>query len=245
MKFLNKNASTILTCIGAVGVVATSVMAAKATPKALSLIEEAKEEKGDELSKWETIQVAGSTYVPTVMSGVATVTCIFGSNILNKRTQAALTSAYVLLDQTHRQYKHKLTELYGEDTNALIKTELAKDSYGEERYDEHEYEDDKQLFYDQYSKRYFRATKETVLSAEYEINRMIITNGGASLNDYYDLLDVPKLEHGNHTGWSACQLLETYWNSWLEFQHIHVDMDDGMECTLIEFMDPFVDFRYY
>ena len=37
--FLKKNGSTILTVVGGIGVVATSVMAVKATPKALYLLE--------------------------------------------------------------------------------------------------------------------------------------------------------------------------------------------------------------
>lgn len=36
--FLKRNASTILTCVGAVGVVATAVTAVQATPKAMKLI---------------------------------------------------------------------------------------------------------------------------------------------------------------------------------------------------------------
>ena len=43
--FVKRNASTILTSVGGVGVVATSVMAVKATPKAIALLEQAKEEK--------------------------------------------------------------------------------------------------------------------------------------------------------------------------------------------------------
>ena len=44
-RFLRKNASTILTCIGGVGVIATTVMAVKATPKAMQLIKAAEEKK--------------------------------------------------------------------------------------------------------------------------------------------------------------------------------------------------------
>ena len=43
--FIKKNSSTILTCVGAVGVVATAVTSVKATPKALSMLEQAREEK--------------------------------------------------------------------------------------------------------------------------------------------------------------------------------------------------------
>lgn len=50
-QFWHRNAATVLTCLGGIGVVATSVMAIKATPKALKKIEEAKQEKGEDLSK--------------------------------------------------------------------------------------------------------------------------------------------------------------------------------------------------
>ena len=44
-RFLSKNSATILTCVGAAGVIATTVTAVKATPKAIKLLEKAKEEK--------------------------------------------------------------------------------------------------------------------------------------------------------------------------------------------------------
>ena len=43
--FFERNSSTILSCIGAVGVVFTSVLTAKAAIKASKLLEEAKEER--------------------------------------------------------------------------------------------------------------------------------------------------------------------------------------------------------
>ena len=87
-RFLKRNASTILTAVGGAGVVATSIMAVKATPKALILLHEAKEEKGDELTLSETIKVAGPVYIPAIITGAATLSCIFGANALNKRQQA-------------------------------------------------------------------------------------------------------------------------------------------------------------
>lgn len=52
-RFVKKNASTILTMIGGTGVVITSVMAVKTTPKALKMLEKAKEEKGEEITNFE------------------------------------------------------------------------------------------------------------------------------------------------------------------------------------------------
>lgn len=244
-RFVKKNSSTILTCAGAVGVVGTAVMAVKATPKALKLIEEAEREKGDELSKWETIQVAAPVYIPSVLIGVGTLTCIFGAHMVNQRTQAALTSAYALLDQTHKEYKKKIKEMYGDEADKKVREELAKDNYDTKTIDEEEYEDGKTLFYDEFSKRYYRVLKETQLRAEYEINKMLSESGGASLNDYYDLLEIDRQDYGEFMGWSAAQMYEMYWDSWLHFHHTKVEMDDGMECWIVDFTEPFIDFEEY
>ena len=48
--FLKRNGSTILTIGGAAGVIATAVVAVKETPKALYLLEQVREEKGEELT---------------------------------------------------------------------------------------------------------------------------------------------------------------------------------------------------
>lgn len=246
-RFVKKNSSTILTVLGAAGVVGTAVMAVKATPKAMELIELTEEEKGDELTKWETIQVAAPTYIPAILLGMGTITCIFGANMVNRSTQAALTSAYALLDQTHKEYKNKVKELYGEDEDKLIRAAVAKDHYDEEdqeEYDE-ECEDGKTLFYDEYSKRYYRVTKETQLRAEYEINKMLSQAGGASLNDYYDLLEIDRQDYGEFMGWSAAQMSEMFWDAWLYFHHTKVDMDDGIECYIVDFTEPFIDYEEY
>lgn len=244
-RFVKKNSSTILTVFGAVGVVGTAVMAVKATPKAMELIEQAEEEKGEELSKWEKVQIAGPTYIPSILIGTGTLACIFGANLMNKRTQAAITSAYALLDQTHKEYKNKVKELYGEDGDKLIRAAVTKDHYEEDDINEDEYEDGKTLFYDEFSKRYYRVTNETQLRAEYEINKMLSEGGGASLNDYYNLLEIDRQDYGEFIGWSAAQMYEMYWDSWLHFRHTKVEMDDGMECWIVDYTEPFIDFEEY
>ena len=235
--FLKRNAPTILTSIGGVGVIATSIMAVKATPKAIRLIEEAKEEKGENLTKAEVIRVAGPVYIPSVITGVATIACIFGANALNKRHQAALMSAYALLDSSYKDYKNKVKDLYGEGADQKVRADVAKDKFKD---DELYHEDDgKQLFYDEYSNRYFRATNETVLRAEYEINRILAEDCYATLNEYYDLLDIPKVDCGGYVGWSSAQMY------WINFRHEKVEIDDGLECYIISITEPLVDFEDY
>lgn len=223
--------------------IATAALAVKATPKALYLIEEAKEEKGDELTKLEVVSVAWKPYIPAVATGASTLICIFGANILNQRNQAALASAYALLDNSYKEYKKKVVELHGEDGELQVRSEIAKDKFKEQ--DVQDEDDGKKLFYDDYSQRYFRATSETVLRAEYEINRMLVEDCYVSLNDLYDLLGLERVDYGEFVGWSAAQMFDMYWTAWVHFFHERIELDDGLECYILRVTDPCVDFEDY
>lgn len=158
--FLKRNASTILTCIGAAGVIATSIAAVKATPKAEMLLREAEEEKGDKLTPLEKIQIAGPAYIPSLLIGASTIACIFGANILSARQQATLMSAYGLLDASYKEYSKKVKELYGEEADNKVKEEVTKEHYTEipETIPE-----GKQLFFDFKTLNYFESTMDEVL----------------------------------------------------------------------------------
>lgn len=125
--FLKRHSSTILTVMGAIGVGATAVIAVKDTPKALRILDEAEQEKGEELTVKEKIITAGPVYIPAIAVGVSTIACIFGANALNKRNQAALMSAYALLDQSYKDYKRKVSDIYGEDADKKIIEEVTKE----------------------------------------------------------------------------------------------------------------------
>lgn len=241
--FVKRNASTILTCIGGAGVVATTVLAVKETPKALTLLENAKEEKSEDLTKFEAVCVAAPAYIPAFLVGVSTIACIFGANALNKRQQASLMSAYALLENSYKEYKSKVIEAYGESADAYVRQEIAKDKYtGDEKTDDN----DSVLFYDELSGRYFQSTTVDVLKAEYEINKKLTNWGGAYLNDFYNLVGLPPTDYGDHLGWSAAGLYEMYWDQWLDFHHEKFVLDDGLEGYIITFsQEPIPGFEDY
>ena len=242
-RFIKRNASTILTCIGGAGVIATSVMAVKATPKALMMVADAEEEKGESLSKWEVVKAAGPAYIPAIVVGASTIACIFGANALNQRQQASLMSAYALLDNSYKEYKNKLIELYGEEEDTRIREEIAKDKYAG---DEAPTDNDKVLFYDEFSGRYFHSTVADILRVELEVNKTLSDWGGLYLNDVYDLLDIPRTNYGDHLGWSAAGMYEMYWSQWLDFDTKKFTLDDGLECYILTFgVEPIPGFEEY
>lgn len=230
---------TILTCVGTIGILGTAVSTARATTKANKLIEEATKTKGEELTKMEFVKVAGPSYITPVLFGVATAACIFGANVLNKRHQAALASAYAFVDASYKEYRNKVIELHGEETDKEIGEAIFKDNHPET-------DSRVCLFYDDYSKRYFESTIEDVQRAEYNFNRDFILKDYAYLNEFYELLDIPEVEDGWKLGWSTASCLEMYWQIWIDFSHVKVTLDDGRECYKVYmFQEPIEDFEDY
>lgn len=223
--------------------IATTVTAIKATPKAIAKLEQAKQEKGEDLTKLEMVQVTAPAYIPTVLIGAATITCMFGANALNKRQQASIMSAYALLDSSYKDYRKKVEDLYGEEVDTHIKKEVAKDKYKEA---DITISKDKELFYDLFSERYFESTIEDVQRAEYRINRNLVMRDYAYLNEFYEEIGLDPIESGDRYGWSTAANMDLYWQSWIDFSHGKMEMDDGLECRIVEMQcEPILDFEDY
>lgn len=146
-------ASKILTFVGAVGVVATAVITAKATPKAIDNVKEAEREKGEELTKKEIVKAAAPAYIPAIITGVATVSCIFSANATNKRYQKHLLAACGLAERAYSQYADKVKTILREDDYQRIKDIEYDDEYEDE---------DEVLFFDYTTLKYFNSKLEKV-----------------------------------------------------------------------------------
>lgn len=152
--FWKRNGGTILACVAAAGTIVTTVLAVKATPKVTTILKKAEEDKGEELTKLEVIKTAAPAYIPAVISGAATIACIFGIDLLSRKQQASIMSAYALLESSYNEYRKKVAEIYGVDADEAIKIEADKDAYAEaEPYTDEE----NQLFLDFNTLEYFEA----------------------------------------------------------------------------------------
>lgn len=202
-------------------------------------------ENSGNLTRMETIGACWRCYVPAAVTGIATIGCIFGANVLNRRQQASLVSAYALASRSLNRYKQKVKELYGEEAHRKVMAALAVEqsekhpiyagtfaattSLGFEEADEEE-----RLFYDAISSRYFQATISQVLQAEYHLNRNFALSGGfITLNDFYDFLGISKTPEGDKIGWMVSDGLY-----WVDFDHQRTVVDDGLngevECWIID-----------
>lgn len=241
---LRRSSPTILTALGIVGVVGTAVTAVRATPKALRLIKAKKDElETDKLTPTELVQTTWRCYIPSALIGVSTITCIVGIGAMDKRNQAALASAYAMLNESYKQYRRAAKKVYGDDADNKIHAEMAKDAmvasidWGYQVYNMNmDPESEQLLFYDFTSKKYFTTTMAAVLNAQYHANRNLAIRGVCSLNEYLSFLGIDGVDKGDEIGWGINHMVEEMDSLWLDFDNQKTTLEDGLECITIDTM---------
>ena len=237
--YLKRKAPTLICIAGSAGVVATGILSAKATPKALMLLNERKELEGRDLTKFEKVIVTAPAYIPTAIAGATTIACIFGANALNMKKQASILSAYALLEGSYKKYRDKVIEMIGEDKDKEIKTSLTNDLYREAKEKNDICRKESSLgevctFFDEYSNRFFEMTMTEVVDAEYQLNREFALHGAASVNEFYSFLGWPETMVGEQLGWT----IDNGDYIWIDFEHELMTNEDGSQYYIISSLFP-------
>ena len=240
-RFLKKNSANILTVTACIGVAGTAILTSKATIKAIYILDTIPDE---ELSKKNIIANTWKCFIPPAIVGIGTIGCIVGSNALNTHMRAQLSKAYNLLSQSYFAYRDQVKEIYGEEGHNKVIDGIMKHKC-ENRYIytqsffsndtlnfDTEDPDKIRTFYDQYSNRYYETTIAKQYEAEYHFNRNYVMGGNLSINDYYDMLGLEKIDGGDSVGFS------TFYDDiyWVDFSHHTVYLDDGMEILTVDFV---------
>lgn len=181
-----KNHSTqILTGLSCVGTVATAIVTAKQAPKAVLLLEQARMDKGDELTWQEKVKATWKCYIPTAACVGASLACGIASNVKSLKTEAALLSAYSLAQDASKVYQDKVVETVGERKERTIRDKA------NQTYLEHSDKDisitntglGDNLMYLKFSGRYIRASREALDRIMYEVRNEINSDGYMSVNE--------------------------------------------------------------
>ena len=229
--FVKRNSSTILTCIGAAGVIATAVTAGFGAIKASKLMDEAREEKGEELTALETVRAVAPAYIPPIAIGISTITCIFGANAFNKRQQASLISAYALLKESYSEYRKTVTDIYGEDADEKVKSVICEKKY--ESFDFKPNDENMRVFYEETYGDFFEASEADVYYALYHFNRNFQLRGYADVAELHEFLGLPVKDSDEVIGWNMDDYYESGLIPWIDFQFIEKTLDDGMSYFIL------------
>ena len=150
---VQKNSPAILMGVGIVGVVASTVLACKATLKADQVIAESDYEINKVHLAHETLDSEkyseedfkrdltivhvkkvvniAKLYGPAALVGVASIGCLIGSHhILNKRN-VGLMAAYALVDESFKTYRKRVVEELGEKKDLAFRHGLKEETITE------------------------------------------------------------------------------------------------------------------
>lgn len=229
---ISKHSPEILTGIGIAGMITTTILAVKATPKAIKLIEAEKRAKHvDALSPVDTVKTVWKCYIPAAMTGVSSIACLIGSNAINAKRNAALTTVYTLSEMARNEYKEKVIETIGEKKERTIKEKVDAERIKKDPVSKKEViitEKGTTLCYDHVFGRYFKSDIDLINRAMNKINREIVINMYASLNDFYAELGLSPVEMGYDLGWNID-------DGTIEIEPSSQLADDGTPCLVIDY----------
>lgn len=235
------NSPVLLTAIGVAGTIGTAILAHRAATKAeiwrRNEIEKRNEEAlthhvaPDEITKKEHIQNTWKFYIPTGVSGAATVGSIIMANHIGTKRAAALAAAYTISEKAFTEYREKVVQHIGEKEHEKIRNEIVQDRVHRMPPTEGNVlmvSGGDHLFMEMYTGRYFRSDMETVRKAVNDVNFKINTHGYASLSDFYDIIGLAHTGVSDEMGWNGDKLMDVNYDAVLS--------EDGQPCVGISFM---------
>lgn len=245
---VSRRSPEILTGIGIAGMVTTTVLAVKATPKALQLIEEEKRSRiknatveeardwseagGIKITPVEYVKICWKPYIPAMVTGVFSVACLVGASSVNARRNAAIATAYKLSETALSEYKEKVVETIGEKKEKAIQEKVAQSKIDSNPVSKNEViitDKGETLFYDAVSGRYFKSDIETVRQAINELNRRMMYENYISLTEFYDAIGLEQTKLSDELGWNLDNgLIEADFSSRIS--------DDGRPCIVLDYL---------
>lgn len=208
-----KHSPEILMGFGIAGMIGTTVLAVRATPKAMRCIEEATYEKEDDLTPLEIVKATWKCYIPTAVTGVLATSCLIGSCSVSTRRHAALATAYKLSETALDEYKEQVVETIGEKKEKDIQTKVNEKQIEKAPVDQSNIISTGRgntLFLDPLSQRYFRSDLEFIRRAENNLNKEILHSiyGTVNINEFYDEIGIERTETGDMMGWNTDRMVD-------------------------------------
>lgn len=229
------NSPTILTAVAVVGSLSTAYLTGKASFKAAKLIEDDRfrrslHEMGRPAETKDKVKLVWKEYIPPAAVGSLTVMCIVGANRIGSKRAAAMAAAYSISEKAFTEYREKVVEKIGKNKERGYRDEIAQEQIDRNPVSSKEViitGNGDVLCYDAYSGRYFNSKMETLKQAQNDTNYQVLSQGYASLSDFYERVGLPATDASEEVGWTVDKKLELEFSTTLS--------DDGRPCISFSF----------
>lgn len=234
-EFTVKHSPEILTGIGVAGMITTTILAVKATPKALELINEEEAE-----TPTEKVKACWKVYIPAAVTGITSIACVIGSSSIHAKRNAALATAYSISQTALTEYKEKVVETIGEKKEKVVRQKVAQSKVDKQPVSNSEViitEKGNTRFFEPLSGRYFDSDIETVRRIVNELNKRMI--GGEqyiSLSEFYNEIGLKPTNISDRIGWRVDVDI-------IEIDFPAVKDENGKPCLSLDYLiEPTYDF---
>ena len=231
--FASNHSPEILTGIGIAGMVTTTVLAVKATPKALKDIEEFEEtvlNEGEKIKPIDAIKVSWKYYLPAAVTGTLSIACLIGASSVNVRRNAALATAYKLSETALSEYREAVVETIGEKKEREVQDTMAKNSLAKDTPNTKSVictGKGNSLVYDATYGRLFKSNVDTINRAVLTLNKRMIDELYITLNEFYYEIGIDGVEAGDDLTWSIDdEYIDVYFSA---------QLIDDEPCTVMSF----------
>lgn len=239
---IKKRSPALLMGVGIAGMITTTILAVRATPKALELMDERKQEdETEELTPVEVVQTVWKCYIPAAVTAGIGIACLIESHKIHGRRNAALAAVYSLSESALREYQEKVIETVGEKKEAKIRDEIDKDRVTKNPPSHNKvYETGKgnTLCYDSLSGRYFKSDMDQIKRALNNTNEQLLNDMYISLNEFYTELGLEEIEVGDFVGWDIQKgQIKLSFSSQLT-SDTNPFISEGIPCLVISHINP-------
>lgn len=242
---VKKHSPEILMIGGAIGVVSSAIMACRATTKLSKVMNEHKStveqihhvanhpevigenatytqddaKKDLRIVHAQTGLKVVKLYVPSVILGALSLTCMITSNNILRKRNAAIAAAYAAVDTGFKNYRHNVVERFGNEVDKELKynikakeiEEVKVDKDGKEKKEKRTVNVTGIDGYSDYARFYDDGCDNWQKDAEHNLwylrqqenyaNEKLKANGYLFLNEVYDMLGIPRTKAGQIVGW--------------------------------------------
>lgn len=208
---ITANSPVLLLGTTIAGVVTTGVLSAKAGWKARGIVDQAmaEDEYGnapEELTLQEIAQMTWMEFTLPVISGAGTIASAVGTHTIHTKRANAMAALYAVTSNKLDDMSEKAEELLGPKKTQQLNNEIAQRQVDRNPVDNSEViilDENDELCYDEWSGRWFKSSMNKIEGAINAINRQLIDEGDASLNDFYERVGLPTITMGSSFGWSG------------------------------------------
>lgn len=229
-----KHTPEILIGTGLAGMLASTIMAAKATPKAQALLEEERilrERYNDpDMTKFDVFKTCWKPYVPAALGYCASAALILGAHSIDVKRGTMIAGAYKMSEFAFSEYRSKVKEVIGEEKEKDIQGRIAQNRVEQTSVPAANVivGSGNSLCYDMISGRYFYSDMDKIQRVENILNRRMLSEGMVSLNEFYSELGIGCIDAGYVQGWNVD-------DGMIEIRFTSTITDENQLCLVVGF----------